>query len=83
MKKHRDKVQSLPAKIELPFARKQPNKVEVVLTTMGQQRVSNVTLINTEGANSVVSSVIKRIIDIFGHRNDRDSYFFNVFYELI
>ena len=29
MKKHRDKVQSLPAKIELQFARKQPNKVQV------------------------------------------------------
>ena len=49
---------------------------------MGQQRVSNITLINTEGANSVVSSVIKRIIDIFGRRNDRDSYFLMCFMSL-
>ena len=49
---------------------------------MGQQRVSNITLINTEGANSVVSSVIKRIIDIFGRRNGRDSYFLMCFISL-
>ena len=47
-------------------------------STMGQQRVSNIALINTEReyANSVVNKDIDRIIDIFGRRNGRDSYFF-------
>ena len=47
-------------------------------STMGQQRVSNIALINTEReyANSVVNKDIDRIIDIFGCRNGRDSYFF-------
>ena len=46
--------------------------------TMGQQRVSNITLINIERAyaNSVVSNDMDGIIDIFGRRNGRDSYFF-------
>ena len=45
---------------------------------MGQQRASNITLINIEGAyvNSVVNNDMDRIIDIFGRRNGRDSYFF-------
>ena len=45
---------------------------------MGQQRVSNIALINIERAyaNSVVSNVMDRILDIFGRRNGRDSYFF-------
>ena len=43
--------------------------------TMGQQRVA---LINIERAyaNSVVNNDMDRIIDIFGRRNGRDSYFF-------
>ena len=47
-------------------------------STMGQQRVSNITLINIERAyaNSVVNNDKDRIIDIFGRRNGRDSYFF-------
>ena len=47
--------------------------------TMGQQRVSNVHhTINIERAyaNSVVNNDMDRIIDIFGRRNGRDSYFF-------
>ena len=45
---------------------------------MGQQRVSNIALINAEReyANSVVNNDIDRTIDIFGRRNGRDSYFF-------
>ena len=47
-------------------------------STMGQQRVSNVALINIERAyaSSVVSNDMDRIIDIFGRRNGRDSYSF-------
>ena len=47
-------------------------------STMRKQRVSNIALVNTEReyANSVVNNDIDRIIDIFGHRNGRDSYFF-------
>ena len=43
--------------------------------TMGQQRVA---LINIERAyaNSVVNNDMDRIIEIFGRRNGRDSYFF-------
>ena len=40
-------------------------------STMGQQRVSNITLIN-----SVINKDMDRIIDIFGRRNGRDSHFF-------
>ena len=45
---------------------------------MGQQRVSNIALINIEReyANSVVNNHIDRTIDIFGRRNGQDSYFF-------
>ena len=45
---------------------------------MGQQRVSNIALVNIEGeyANSVVNSNVDRPIDIFGRRNGRDSYLF-------
>ena len=47
-------------------------------STMGQQRVSNITLINSEReyAKSVVKKDMDHIIDIFGRRNGRDSYFF-------
>lgn len=47
-------------------------------STMGQQRVSNIALINIERAyaNSVVNNDMDHIIDIFGRRNGRDSYFF-------
>ena len=47
-------------------------------STMGQQRVSNIAIINIERAyaNSVVNNDIDRIIDMFGRRNGRDSYFF-------
>ena len=47
-------------------------------STMGQQRVSNIALINIERvyANSVVDNDMDRIIDIFGRRNGKDSYFF-------
>ena len=47
-------------------------------STMGQQRVSNIALINIERAhaNSVVNNDMDRIIDTFGHRNGRDSHFF-------
>lgn len=47
-------------------------------STMGQQRVSNIALINIERAyaNSVVSNDMDHIIDIFGRRNGRDSSFF-------
>ena len=45
---------------------------------MGQQRVSNIALINKERpyANSVVNNDMGRAIDIFDRRNGRDSYFF-------
>ena len=47
-------------------------------STMGQQRVSNIALINIERAyaNSVVSNDMDHIIGIFGRRNGRDSSFF-------
>ena len=47
-------------------------------STMGQQRVSNIALINIERAyaNSVVRNDMDPIIDILGRRNGRDSYFF-------
>ena len=47
-------------------------------STMGQQRVSNIALINIEKpfANSVVNNDMGRVIDIFGRRNGRNSYFF-------
>ena len=52
---------------------------------MGHQRVSKIALINAEGeyANSVVSSDTERIMDIFGRRNGKDSYFSTCLYELI
>ena len=45
---------------------------------MGQQRVSNMALINSgkECAGSVVNYDRDRIIDIYGRRNGRCSYFF-------
>ena len=45
---------------------------------MGQHRVGNIALINIERAyaNSVVNNDMDRIIDTFGRRNGRDSYFF-------
>ena len=45
---------------------------------MGQQRVSSIALIHTESAyaNFVLENDIERIIDIFGSRSCRDSYFF-------
>ena len=43
-------------------------------STMGQQRVSNTT--EREYANSVVNKDMDRIIDVFGRRNGKDSYFF-------
>jgi len=48
---------------------------------MGQQRVSNIALINIERkyANSVPNNDMDRIIDKFGRRNGRDSYFFCCF----
>jgi len=47
-------------------------------STMGQQRVSSIALIHTESAyaNFVLENDIERIIDIFGSRSCRDSYFF-------
>ena len=44
----------------------------------GQQRVSNIALINIEReyANSVLNNDIDRTIDIFGFRNGRNNYFF-------
>ena len=47
-------------------------------STMGQQRVSNIALINIEMtyAYSVVNNDMDSIIDIFGRGNGRDSYFF-------
>ena len=52
---------------------------------MGQQRVSNIALINMEReyANSVVNSDIDHTIDIFGCRNAETAISFNVFYELM
>ena len=44
-------------------------------STMGQQRVSNIAVINTERA-SVVNNNMDRIIDIFGRQNGKESYFF-------
>ena len=46
--------------------------------TMGQQHVSNIAFINIERAyaNSLVNNDMDHIIDIFGRRNGRDSYFF-------
>ena len=45
---------------------------------MREKRVSNIALINIERAyaNSVVNNDMDRIINIFGRRNGRDSYFF-------
>ena len=45
---------------------------------MGQQRVSNIALINIERAyvDSVVNNDMDRIIDIFGRQNGRDNYIF-------
>ena len=42
---------------------------------MGQQRVSNIALVNFERAyaNSVVSNDMDRIIDVFGRQNGRES----------
>ena len=59
-------------------------KLASALSIMGQQRVSNIALINTEReyAFYVVYSDIKRIIDIFGRRNGRDSYFLMCFMSL-
>jgi len=51
--------------------------------TMEQQRVSNIALIEREHANSAVNNDMDRTKDIFGNRLGRDSYLFNVFYELI
>ena len=47
-------------------------------STIGQQRVSNIALINIkrEYANSIVNNDVDRTIDIFGRRNGRDSYLF-------
>ena len=47
-------------------------------STMGQRRVNNIALLNIERtyAYSVVNNDMDRIIDIFGRRNGRDSYFF-------
>ena len=47
-------------------------------STMGQQRVSNIVLINIDRAyaNSVVHNDTYRTIDIFGRRNGRDRCFF-------
>jgi len=44
---------------------------------MGQQRVSNIALIHIERAcaNFVLENDVERIIDIFGSRTGRDSYF--------
>ena len=45
---------------------------------MGQQRVSNVALIHIERAyaNFILENDLERIIDIFGSRTGRYSYFF-------
>ena len=47
-------------------------------STMGQQRVSNIALINIEKeyAKSVLNNDIDRTIDIFGRRNGRNNCFF-------
>jgi len=47
-------------------------------SSMGQQRVSNIALIHIERAyaNFVLENDIEHIIDIFGSRTGRDSYFF-------
>ena len=47
-------------------------------STMGQQRVSNIALINIkrEYTNSVVNNDTDRTIYIFGRRNGEDIYFF-------
>jgi len=47
-------------------------------STMGQQHVSNIALIHIERAYAsfVLENDIERIIDIFGSRTGRDSYFF-------
>ena len=46
-------------------------------STMGQQRVSNMALINSEReyVNSVVKKDMDRIIDIFGRRNGKRQLF--------
>ena len=47
-------------------------------STMGQQRVSNIASIHIERAyaNFILENEIEHIIDIFGSRTGRDSYFF-------
>ena len=48
---------------------------------MGQQRVSNIALINSEReyANSVVNNNLDSIIDIFGRRNGRQLFLLTCF----
>ena len=47
-------------------------------STIGEHRVNNIALINTEMeyATYVVNTNTDGIIDIFGRRSGRDSYFF-------
>lgn len=46
--------------------------------SMGQKRLSNIALLNIERsyANKVLQESMDRVIDIFGRRRNRDSYFF-------
>ena len=46
--------------------------------TMGQDRLSSIAVINIERkyANKTMQNDMKRIIDIFGSRSNRSSYFF-------
>lgn len=47
-------------------------------STMGQERLSNLALLSIERkfSNEVLKSDMNAIIDTFGHRKSRDSYFF-------
>ena len=47
-------------------------------STMGQKRLNSIALINVERAyaNSALKNDMEKIIDIFGQRRNRQSYFF-------
>ena len=47
-------------------------------STMGQKRLNSIALINVERAyaNSTLKNDMEKIIDIFGQRRNRKSYFF-------
>ena len=64
-------------KVERSFSALHHNK-KFLRDTMGQDRLSSIAVINIERkyANKTMQNDMKRIIDIFGSRSNRSSYFF-------